>query len=151
MRSRAFSYAAMTALGVLSLGALSLTGSSDPVSDAAAASAPPPSYIEMTAVSAPEFPRYMAPSYEVAEGARLFGYQRCAECHSDVGVVLGPGNGNIDTIATAIRDGRPGGMPAYSGKLTDTQIWQIAAFVQGLDSRPDGATVKSGIDLTAAR
>ena len=41
------------------------------------------------------------------------------------------------------------GMPAYGGKLTDAQIWQLAAFVKALDTRGE-ATVQ-GLDLTVAR
>ncbi|MCA0202481.1 MAG: cytochrome c [Proteobacteria bacterium] len=105
---------------------------------------------KIAASPASDFPAYTDASSEVAEGARLFGYKRCAECHSDAGIMLGAGNGNIDTIATAIRDGRPGGMPAYSGKLTDAQIWQIAAFVKALDTQRDGETMHVDVDLTAA-
>jgi len=131
---------------------LSLAACSDPdtnVSSGIAAAPPPLPVTKAAAAPASDFPVYTDASSEVAEGARLFGYKRCAECHSDAGIMLGAGTGNIDTIATAIRDGRPGGMPAYGGKLTDAQIWQIAAFVKALDVRLDGKTVRFDIDLTA--
>ncbi|MGE3474322.1 MAG: cytochrome c [Rhodospirillaceae bacterium] len=135
------------ALCLVSLGACS-----DPDTNVASnlAAAPPPLPITRAAVTpASDFPVYTDASGEVAEGARLFGYKRCAECHSDAGIMLGAGNGNIDTIATAIRDGRPGGMPAYSGKLTDAQIWQIAAFVKAADARPDGEIARTGMDIAS--
>jgi mono/diheme cytochrome c family protein len=97
----------------------------------------------------PDFPAYSDTSSEVADGAQLFSWQRCGECHSDAGIILGAGNGNIDVIATAIRDGSPG-MPAYGGKLTDAQIWQLAAFVKALDIRGDTSAVPS-LDLTSAQ
>ncbi len=137
---RHLSYACAAALSVFALSACS-----DPVPDAAASPAPvaPLPATKLALGGGAEFPIYKDTSSEVAEGARLYGWKRCAECHSDGGVILGAGNGNIDTIATAIRDGRPGGMPAYSGKLTDAQIWQLAAFVKALDAMHDSATVSS--------
>jgi cytochrome c oxidase cbb3-type subunit 3 len=149
MRAHRVLFAAASSLCLLSLAACS-GPDTDVSSDIAAA----PQALPVTKISvapASEFPAYTDASSEVAEGARLFGYKRCAECHSDAGIMLGAGNGNIDTIATAIRDGRPGGMPAYSGKLTDAQIWQIAAFVKALDSRPDGEVVRMNMDLTATQ
>lgn len=134
---------------VCALNLLALTACSDPVSDASASVPPAPA--TKVALTDPAFPTYSDTSDEVAEGARLFGYQRCAECHSDAGVILGAGNGNIDVIATAIRDGRAGGMPAYGGKLTDAQIWQIAAFVKALDTTPDDREIVKGVDLTSAQ
>ncbi len=128
----------------------SLAACSDPPPDAVTAVTPPPSNATRVALTAgPDFPTYSDTSSEVADGAQLFSRQRCAECHSDAGIILGAGNGNIDVIATAIRDGRPDGMPAYGGKLTDAQIWQLAAFVKALDTRGE-ATVQ-GLDLTVAR
>lgn len=128
----------------------SLAACSDPVPDAAAAPHPASGATAAARPAGHEFPSYSDTSSEVAEGARLYGWQRCAECHSDAGIILGAGNGNIDVIATAIRDGRPGGMPAYGGKLTDAQIWQIAAFVKALDTTPDHEAVQDGLDLAAA-
>jgi mono/diheme cytochrome c family protein len=127
----------------------SVTACSDPSTDARTATTTvSPTPATRVALTDPVFPSYSDTSDEVAEGARLFAYQRCGECHSDAGVILGAGNGNIDVIATAIRDGRANGMPAYGGKLTDPQIWQIAAFVKALDARPDSEAV-SAFDLTA--
>ncbi|MGE3332209.1 MAG: cytochrome c [Rhodospirillaceae bacterium] len=146
MRAHRVLLAAASALCLLSLAACT-----DPDTDVSSdiAAAPPLPVTRIAVTPAAAFPAYNDASSEVAEGARLFGYKRCAECHSDAGIVLGAGDGNIDTIATAIRDGRPGGMPAYAGKLTDPQIWQIAAFVKALDARSDSETVSAGIDLTA--
>jgi len=126
---------------------LFLSACSDPVSEeSAAAPVAPPAPVR--AATPQGFPTYTETSSEVAEGARLFSWQRCAECHSDAGVILGAGNGNIDVIATAIRDGSNGGMPRYGGKLTDAQIWQLAAFVKALDVNGETKPVRDGFDLT---
>lgn len=125
---------------------LSLSACSDPVSEeAAAAPVAPPAAVRVAMTQ--DFPTYTDTSSEVAEGARLFSWQRCAECHSDAGVILGAGNGNIDVIATAIRDGREG-MPRYGGKLTDAQIWQLAAFVKALDADVEANAFRDDFDLT---
>ena len=38
--------------------------------------------------------------------------------------------GRIDQVAASIKEGRPNGMPAWRGRLTDDQIWQLAAYVR---------------------
>ena len=38
--------------------------------------------------------------------------------------------GRIDQIAASIAEGRPNGMPSWRGKLTDDQIWKLAAYVR---------------------
>ena len=40
--------------------------------------------------------------------------------------------GRIDQIAASIVEGRPNGMPAWRGRLTVQQVWQLAAFVRTL-------------------
>ncbi len=42
----------------------------------------------------------------------------------------------IDQIAATIAEGRPNGMPAWRGKLTDDQIWKLAAYVRSLSGQP---------------
>jgi cytochrome c oxidase cbb3-type subunit 3 len=43
--------------------------------------------------------------------------------------------GRIDQIATSIAEGRPNGMPAWRRKLTEAQIWQLAAYVRSLSGQ----------------
>jgi putative heme-binding domain-containing protein len=87
-----------------------------------------------------------------AEGQRLFG-QTCASCHgpSGLGSDRGPAlttltRGNADAdLFRAIRNGIAGTQMPPSPGLTDTQVWQIAVFVRGLQpavaaNRADGAT-----------
>lgn len=137
-------------LGASTLCGVALAACSDPAPDAVAAETATAPHVARAALHAgPDFPAYNDASSVVADGARLFSRQRCAECHSDVGIILGAGNGNIDVIAAAIRDGSSDGMPAYGGKLTDAQIWQLAAFVKALDTRGGGETGESGADLPA--
>jgi cytochrome c oxidase cbb3-type subunit 3 len=43
--------------------------------------------------------------------------------------------GRIDQIAASIMEGRPNGMPSWRGKLTDQQMWQLAAYVRSLSGQ----------------
>jgi cytochrome c oxidase cbb3-type subunit 3 len=43
--------------------------------------------------------------------------------------------GRIDQIAASIANGRPNGMPSWRGKLTNQQIWQLAAYVRTLSGQ----------------
>ena len=40
--------------------------------------------------------------------------------------------GSIQQIYSTIRDGRRNGMPAWKHRLTDQQIWQLAAYVRSM-------------------
>jgi cytochrome c oxidase cbb3-type subunit 3 len=49
--------------------------------------------------------------------------------------------GRIDQIHASILEGRPNGMPAWRGKVTDQQAWQLAAYIRALSGnvRKDAA------------
>ena len=77
-------------------------------------------------------------------GAALFSQMNCVGCHSHGGGGMGPPlmddewryGGRIDQIATTIAEGRPNGMPSWRSKLTEDQIWQLAAYVRSLSGQP---------------
>ena len=79
----------------------------------------------------------------IARGQQLFSWMNCAGCHSHGGGGMGPAlmdgkwryGGRIDQIATSIAEGRPNGMPSWRGKLTNQQIWQLAAYVRSLSGQ----------------
>jgi cytochrome c oxidase cbb3-type subunit III len=89
----------------------------------------------------------------IAQGQRLFGWMNCAGCHSHGGGGMGPAliddkwryGGRIDQIAASIAEGRPNGMPSWRGKLTDQQMWQLAAYVRSLS----GQTPKDAVGARA--
>jgi cytochrome c oxidase cbb3-type subunit 3 len=76
----------------------------------------------------------------IAKGQQLFTWMNCAGCHSHGGGGMGPAlmdgkwryGGRIDQIAASISEGRANGMPAWRGKLTEEQIWQLSAYVRSL-------------------
>lgn len=113
--------------------------------------APTPAAMETTPVSdlypggalATSFPvhsKYEVNAYALSEGKRLFSSMNCSGCHANGGGGMGPAltddlwayGHEPDQIALSIVQGRPNGMPSYRGKLTDDQVWQLAAYVRSL-------------------
>jgi cytochrome c oxidase cbb3-type subunit III len=89
----------------------------------------------------------------IAKGQQLYSWMNCAGCHhhggGGMGVPLMDGKwvygGQIEQVAASIRDGRPGGMPAWQGRITEQQIWQLAAFVRAMSGqlRKDAVTARN--------
>ena len=87
----------------------------------------------------------------IATGQQLFTQMNCVGCHSHGGGGMGPPlmddewryGGRIDQIAASIAEGRPNGMPAWRGKLTNDQIWDLAAYVRTLSGQPSKDAVSS--------
>jgi len=87
----------------------------------------------------------------IAMGQTLYTQMNCVGCHSHGGGGMGPPlmddewryGGRIDQIATTIAEGRPNGMPAWRGKLTEHQIWDLAAYVRSLSVLPSKDAVSS--------
>src|SRR3954470_12940054 len=88
----------------------------------------------------PVGPHYEKVAFHINEGSRLFPPFNCNGCHANGGGGMGPAlmdaqwryGGDIEQIHQTILDGRPNGMPSFRGKLTDTQAWQLAAYVRAL-------------------
>jgi cytochrome c oxidase cbb3-type subunit III len=87
----------------------------------------------------------------IGQGQQLFMQMNCVGCHSHGGGGMGPPlmddewryGGRIDQIATTIAEGRPNGMPSWRGKLTEDQIWDLAAYVRSLSGLPSKDAVSS--------
>jgi cytochrome c oxidase cbb3-type subunit 3 len=87
----------------------------------------------------------------ISQGQTLYMQMNCVGCHSHGGGGMGPPlmddewryGGRIDEIATTIAEGRPNGMPAWRGKLTEDQIWDLAAYVRSLSGLPSKDAVSS--------
>src|SRR5689334_12151171 len=80
----------------------------------------------------------------ISQGQTLYMQMNCVGCHSHGGGGMGPAlmddewryGGRIDQIATSIAEGRPNGMPSWRSKLTEDQIWKLAAYVRTLSGQP---------------
>ena len=94
---------------------------------------------------------YEGNAYAIAQGQQLFTWMNCVGCHSHGGGGMGPPlmddqwryGGRIDQIASTIAEGRPNGMPAWRRKLTQDQIWALAAYVRSLSGLPSKDAVSS--------
>ncbi|HEX4096667.1 MAG TPA: c-type cytochrome [Caulobacteraceae bacterium] len=76
-----------------------------------------------------------------AEGKQLFGAMNCVYCHgAEASGLMGPPlnnsgwryGGTPAEIYRSIHDGRPGGMPAWGGRLPPDQIWKLVTYLQTL-------------------
>jgi cytochrome c oxidase cbb3-type subunit 3 len=94
----------------------------------------------------------------IGNGQQLYTWMNCVGCHSHGGGGMGPPlmddqwryGGRIDQIASSIAEGRPNGMPAWRDKLTDDQIWQLAAYVRSLSGLPSKDAVSSRAETMSA-
>jgi mono/diheme cytochrome c family protein len=73
------------------------------------------------------------------QGEALFSNMNCDGCHGGGGVgVIGPSlvdgrwryGGEDGALFHSIFYGRPNGMPAYGGMLSDTTVWQLVNYMR---------------------
>jgi cytochrome c oxidase cbb3-type subunit III len=92
----------------------------------------------------PRAAEYENNSYQVGQGQLLYSKMNCVGCHAHGGGAMGPAlnddqwiyGGSMEHIVATIEQGRPNGMPSWRGKLTEQQIWQLAAYVRSLSAQP---------------
>lgn len=102
--------------------------------------------------------QYLSNAYHVSQGKKWFTAFNCNGCHSNGGGGSGPPlmddkwiyGSKIENIVQSIREGRPNGMPSWRGKITDEQIWELAAYVLSMSGNvsPDVAPGRND-DLAA--
>src|SRR5207253_2077767 len=76
-------------------------------------------------------------------GKQLYARLNCVGCHANGGGGIGPPlmdpawiyGGFPSAIYESIVEGRPNGMPAFGGRLADSQAWQLVAYVQALSGQ----------------
>jgi len=93
---------------------------------------------------------YSENAYALSQGQRLYLQMNCVGCHFHGGGGIGPAlmddewiyGSDPAQIFRTIVEGRPNGMPSYTGKLTIQQVWQVVAYVRSL-SGLGGSTVSS--------
>ncbi|HUQ81118.1 MAG TPA: c-type cytochrome [Gemmatimonadaceae bacterium] len=79
-------------------------------------------------------------AYDLGEGKRLFESWNCSGCHSHGGGGMGPPlmddewtyGSDPENIVATIVEGRPNGMPSFRGRITNQQLWQLAAYVRSM-------------------
>ena len=79
-------------------------------------------------------------AYEIAQGKRLFRWYNCNGCHSAGGGGMGPPlmdarwiyGHQPEAIFSTIMEGRPNGMPAFRGRIPESQVWQLVSYVRSM-------------------
>ena len=80
----------------------------------------------------------------IALGGKLFVAYNCLDCHgADGSGAMGPSfqdgrwhfGGSPAEVFESIYQGRPDGMPAWGGRITNDQIWMLTAYVRSLSSK----------------
>jgi cytochrome c oxidase cbb3-type subunit 3 len=128
-----------------------------PLAETVPASASPDTVFPGNANLPPLDPR--AAAYEgnaaaISEGQRLYNWMNCSGCHFHGGGGMGVAlmddewryGGRLDQIAATIIEGRPNGMPSFRGRLTEQQVWQLAAYVRTLSGQERKDAVSARAD-----
>lgn len=92
---------------------------------------------------APERTRYEENAYAVSQGKTLFRWFNCNGCHAAGGGGMGPAlmdaawiyGAESQSIYATIMNGRPNGMPAFRGRITEDQAWQLVAYVRSMSGQ----------------
>jgi cytochrome c oxidase cbb3-type subunit 3 len=86
----------------------------------------------------PEAAKYEGNVQAIAVGKQLFDAYNCSGCHFHGAGGIGPSlidaswiyGDRIEQIYASIHQGRPNGMPTWGGKLSTTEIWELAAYIR---------------------
>jgi mono/diheme cytochrome c family protein len=97
---------------------------------------------------------YAGAPQAIAQGRQFYHAFNCAGCHFAGGGGIGPAlmddqwiyGDQPGNVFESIAKGRPNGMPAYGGMLSEDHIWRLVAYVQSLNqgAREGGGTVEQG-------
>lgn len=79
----------------------------------------------------------------LSDGKRLFSQYNCTGCHANGGGAIGPAlmdekwiyGSESEHIYASIVEGRPNGMPSFRNKISDYQVWELAAYVRSLSGQ----------------
>lgn len=80
----------------------------------------------------------------LATGAQLFVAYNCIDCHgADGSGAMGPSfqdgrwhfGGSPGAVFESIYQGRPDGMPAWGGRISNDQIWMLTTYLRSLASK----------------
>lgn len=97
---------------------------------------------------------YQGNAYAMSQGKHLFEWFNCVGCHAHGGGAIGPPLMDADwiygsdpaSIYQTILGGRPNGMPAFRGRISQTQAWELVAYVRSLSGQASKAASPSRSD-----
>jgi cytochrome c oxidase cbb3-type subunit 3 len=83
---------------------------------------------------------YEENAYAVSQGKWLYNQMNCVGCHAHGGGGMGPPlmddqwiyGAEPENVFETIVEGRPNGMPAFRGRLSNQQVWQLVGYVRSL-------------------
>lgn len=87
---------------------------------------------------------YEGDARAITTGGQLFIGYNCMDCHgADGSGAMGPSfqdgrwhfGGTPGEVFESIYQGRPDGMPAWGGRISNEQIWMLTAYVRSLSSK----------------
>ena len=156
---------ALMILGVVALAAACERETRQSQQLAAAASRPDTVHLTTLQPGQPQVRKPKESPYEgnawgMGEGKRLYQSYNCSGCHAMGGGGIGPAlmddkwiyGYDGEQIYSSIVQGRPNGMPAFGGRITDDQIWQIVAYVKSLSGQtPQDAAPSRDDDMSAKK
>lgn len=90
-----------------------------------------------------DYQKYEGSAYAASEGKRLYSAFNCVGCHAEGGGAIGPAlmdsvwiyGSRPDQIYSDIVQGRPNGMPSFSGKIPEYQVWELVAYVRSMSGQ----------------
>ena len=92
-------------------------------------------------VPEPTASTYQDNAWAIGEGQRLYSQMNCAGCHAPGGGGgIGPAltddewiyGADPENVFDTIVKGRPHGMPSYRGRLGNSEVWKLVAYVRTL-------------------
>ena len=92
----------------------------------------------------------------IATGAKLFVDYNCIDCHGAEGAgAMGPSfqdgrwhfGGSPGAVFESIYQGRPDGMPAWGGRISNDQIWMLTAYLRSLGGSDISTEDFSGVTV----
>ncbi len=141
----------LAACGSQSTGTANVAAADTTTTNAAVANTASPAVAQKTGPIDPRVKPYLNNQQVVLEGKALYNAHNCSGCHSNGGGGMGPGfldadwiyGGRLEDIHATLVEGRPAGMPSWKGKLTDDEMWKIAAYVRSM-SLPETLAAAKG-------
>ncbi len=99
---------------------------------------------------------YAGNKQAIATAAKLFIDYNCIDCHGADGAgAMAPSfqdgrwhfGGTPGAVFESIYQGRPDGMPAWGGRISNDQIWMLTAYVQSLAKSDVSTEDFSGVTI----